>query len=447
MRLGIVGSYVLKRACDFMDRKVVKVGLYAPWISFASFSEPSPLLTSDLVNTSGLGPFARLVVVRDINKSIFSEISAANPDVVLVDFLDDHVDYFFHHGTESVITRSSYLASCDSDRFRNNGWSIVERASDAGWDLWLKGCRRFLEALPTGVKIVLVKVFQPEHFVLDGEIKTYSQKTLERIRLRNAIIKRSCEVFEQISGCQCIELPTNYFVSETPEIQGVNPSNLSEKVFSRIASDISNLALNGCEVMRPIQERVETLFSIFGPLLQSGDVPTITELHKIGNIFLNQGEVAKAEWCEKLITILRNSSVPLSVQMGNVAFGYGGIAVVIHAKCKIGDNVKIGQNVTLGGGKKTIAPGGGAREVPCIERRVYIAAGAKIIGGITIGEHSIIGANAVVTSDVPPFSVVAGAPGRVIHQITPSNATRYLSYLYKGISMKDAMRLMFGDRN
>ena len=447
MRLGIVGSHVLKRACDFLDRRVVKVGLYAPRISFASFSERCPSVTTEVVTTSGLEPFARSVVVRDINKSIFSEIDAANPDVVLVDFLDDHADYFFHRETESVITRSSYLACCDFDRFRNNGWDIVERASDAGWDLWLKGCTRFLEAVPAGAKIVLVKVFQPEQFIEDGEIKKYSKNTLERIRQRNAIINRSCEVFEQISGCQSIEFPIDYFVSETPEIRGVNPYDLSEKVFSRIANDIANLMLNCCEVMRPIQERVEAPFSIFGPLLQSGDVPTITELHKIGNRLLGQGEVVKAGWCEKLITILRNSSVPLSVQMENVAFGYGGIAVVIHGNCKIGDNVKIGQNVTLGGGKKTIDSAGGTREVPYIERRVYIAAGAKVIGGITIGEHSVIGANAVVTNDVPPFSVVAGTPGKVIHQITPSNATRYLSYLYKGMPMEDAMRLMFGTRN
>lgn len=47
-----------------------------------------------------------------------------------------------------------------------------------------------------------------------------------------------------------------------------------------------------------------------------------------------------------------------------------------------------------------------------------IGAGAVILGGIIIGSHSIIGANAVVVDDVPPYSVVAGVPAKVIRRIT-----------------------------
>lgn len=447
MRVAIVGSYVLKRTCDFFDRKIVQIPLYAPRISMASFSDRCTSVMAEKIVAGNLEPFARSVVIRDINKSIFSEINAAHPDVILVDFLDDHFDYFVHHEAASVITLSNYLARCNHEFLENSEWDVVKRTSDAGWDLWLKGCRRFLEVVPNEAKIVLIKTFQPEQFIDNGKIKTYSQNMLGRICQRNSLIHQSYEVFERLSGCQVIEVPVKYFISETPEILGSNPSNLPEATLVRIANDVAHLVLENCEFTRPIVERVEALFSIFNPLLHSGEIPTITELHRFGNRLLSQGEVEKARWCERLITILRNSSVPLSVQMGNVAFGYGGIAVVIHENCKIGDHVKIGQNVTLGGGKKSIDSTGVTRHVPCIENRVYIAAGAKVIGGIRVGEHSIIGANAVIIKDVPPFSVVAGNPGKVIHQITPTNAIRYLPYLYKGIQVEDAICLMFGANN
>ncbi|WP_064664293.1 serine O-acetyltransferase [Pseudoalteromonas sp. MQS005] len=88
-------------------------------------------------------------------------------------------------------------------------------------------------------------------------------------------------------------------------------------------------------------------------------------------------------------------------------FGYGGIGVVIHKRAVIGKNCIIGTNVTIGGRSKS-------KEVPRIGDGVYIATGAKVLGDITIGENSVVGANAVVLSDVPPNSVVVGIPAKVI---------------------------------
>jgi maltose O-acetyltransferase len=51
---------------------------------------------------------------------------------------------------------------------------------------------------------------------------------------------------------------------------------------------------------------------------------------------------------------------------------------------------------------------------------VWIGAGAIVLAGVTIGENSVIGAGSVVTRDVPPFTVVAGNPARVIKQIVPA---------------------------
>src|SRR5690606_33696176 len=111
---------------------------------------------------------------------------------------------------------------------------------------------------------------------------------------------------------------------------------------------------------------------------------------------------------------------------------------------KIGDFVNIGSNVTLGGGRPRVDAEGNRRQVPHIGNRIFIATGAKLLGGITVGDHSIIGANAVVIRDIPPLSIVAGNPAKVITTITPENLYKYTSYLYKGLPLKDVARIIFG---
>ncbi|RXJ03018.1 serine O-acetyltransferase [Anaerobacillus alkaliphilus] len=88
-----------------------------------------------------------------------------------------------------------------------------------------------------------------------------------------------------------------------------------------------------------------------------------------------------------------------------------GMGVVIGETCEIGDNVTIYQGVTLGGtGKEK------GKRHPTIEDNVLIASGAKILGSMTIGKNSRIGAGSVVLKEVPPNSTVVGIPGRVVMQ-------------------------------
>jgi len=87
----------------------------------------------------------------------------------------------------------------------------------------------------------------------------------------------------------------------------------------------------------------------------------------------------------------------------------------------IADDVMIGPNVSLITSGHPIEP---AQRRACviakpivIERNVWIAAGAIVIGGVTIGENSVVAAGSVVTRDVPPNSLVGGNPARVIRSI------------------------------
>src|ERR1700754_267360 len=87
----------------------------------------------------------------------------------------------------------------------------------------------------------------------------------------------------------------------------------------------------------------------------------------------------------------------------------------------IGDDVMIGPNVSIITTSHPIEPSQ-RRTVTIgkpivIERNVWIAAGATIIGGVTIGENSVVAAGSVVTKDVPPNTVVGGNPARIIRLI------------------------------
>lgn len=88
-----------------------------------------------------------------------------------------------------------------------------------------------------------------------------------------------------------------------------------------------------------------------------------------------------------------------------------GSGVVIGETAEIGDGCILYQGVTLGGtGKDT------GKRHPTLENDVMVSAGAKVLGPLTVGAHSKIGAGSVVLKDVPPYSTVVGVPGRVVKQ-------------------------------
>jgi serine O-acetyltransferase len=100
--------------------------------------------------------------------------------------------------------------------------------------------------------------------------------------------------------------------------------------------------------------------------------------------------------------------LPYTVKLGRRVriWHHGGI--VLHAR-SIGDDVHIRHCTTFG-----VATKDRQRAIPVIEDRVDIGCGTCILGNVTIGHDSLIGANAVVISDVPPYSTAVGIPARVI---------------------------------
>lgn len=88
--------------------------------------------------------------------------------------------------------------------------------------------------------------------------------------------------------------------------------------------------------------------------------------------------------------------------------------IVVGKGVTIAEGVIIYQQVTIGGGK---VGDWGSKAFPIIKSGAVLYAGAKIIGAITVGENSSVGANAVVNKDLPVGSVAVGVPAKVIKQL------------------------------
>ena len=112
-----------------------------------------------------------------------------------------------------------------------------------------------------------------------------------------------------------------------------------------------------------------------------------------------------AKWRHRFWSIVTGADIPLTARIGGGLLIPHPNGIVIHPDVEVGPNCLLFQQVTLGH-----APSG----LPRLGGHVDVGAGAKIIGAITIGDHARIGANAVVTIDVPTGATAVGNPARLL---------------------------------
>ncbi|MEW6688876.1 MAG: serine O-acetyltransferase [Pseudomonadota bacterium] len=99
-----------------------------------------------------------------------------------------------------------------------------------------------------------------------------------------------------------------------------------------------------------------------------------------------------------------------AVRIGRRVFIDHGMGVVIGETAEVGDDCTIYQGVTLGGTSLYR----GTKRHPTLGKGVVVGAGAKILGGFTVGDGARIGSNAVVVKEVPAGATVVGIPGRIL---------------------------------
>jgi serine O-acetyltransferase len=129
--------------------------------------------------------------------------------------------------------------------------------------------------------------------------------------------------------------------------------------------------------------------------------------HRLANWFWRNGMRLMGRWTSHWGRWLTGIEIHPGARIGERLFIDHGMGVVIGETAEVGDDVMLYHGVTLGGRQRE-----GGKRHPTLEDGVAVGAGAKILGPITIGAHSVVGANAVVTRDAPADSVLVGVPAK-----------------------------------
>ncbi len=131
--------------------------------------------------------------------------------------------------------------------------------------------------------------------------------------------------------------------------------------------------------------------------------------HRLANFFYKIKFKLFARQISQFAKFLTGIEIHPAAKIEGGVFIDHGMGVVIGETAQIASGVVIYQGVTLGGtGKEK------GKRHPTIEKNVVISAGAKVLGGFTVGEGAKIGAGAVVLKEVPPHATVVGVPGRIV---------------------------------
>ncbi|HSE03378.1 MAG TPA: serine O-acetyltransferase [Methylomirabilota bacterium] len=159
--------------------------------------------------------------------------------------------------------------------------------------------------------------------------------------------------------------------------------------------------------VRTVLERDPAARSALEVVLCSPGVHAIW-IHRVAHGLWRGGWQLAARWVSHVGRFLTGVEIHPAAVLGPGLFIDHGMGVVIGETAEVGENVSILQGVTLGGTSLKRE-----KRHPTIGDNVMIGAGAKVIGGFTIGAGSRIGAGSVVVREVPANCVVVGVPGRI----------------------------------
>ncbi|MGY4859841.1 serine O-acetyltransferase EpsC [Cryobacterium sp. AP23] len=133
--------------------------------------------------------------------------------------------------------------------------------------------------------------------------------------------------------------------------------------------------------------------------------------YRVTHMLWSHGYRLPARLLSQFARFLTGVEIHPGASIGRRLFIDHGMGVVIGETAVVGDDVMLYHGVTLGGkSRHGIVPG--AQRHPTLQDGVTVGAGAKILGPITLGAWSTVGANAVVTKDAPPRSILLGIPAR-----------------------------------
>ena len=129
------------------------------------------------------------------------------------------------------------------------------------------------------------------------------------------------------------------------------------------------------------------------------------------------------KWIARLLSMLARFITGIEIhpgaKIGRRVFLDHGLGIVIGETTEIGDDCTIYQGVTLGGTSLYK----GVKRHPTLGKGVVISAGAKVLGGFTVGDGARVGSNAVVLKEIPAGATAVGIPARILHPDLPQAST------------------------
>ncbi|HZR80559.1 MAG TPA: serine O-acetyltransferase [Candidatus Binatia bacterium] len=140
-------------------------------------------------------------------------------------------------------------------------------------------------------------------------------------------------------------------------------------------------------------------------------------MHRVAHSLWLRGARLPARLLSAFARFLTGVEIHPGARIGRRVFIDHGMGVVVGETAEIGNDVLIYQGVSLGGTSLTKG-----KRHPTIEDYVVIGLGSTVLGPVTVGRHSRVGAGSVVVASVPPHSTVVGVPGRIVSEAAAHSA-------------------------
>lgn len=199
------------------------------------------------------------------------------------------------------------------------------------------------------------------------------------------------------------------------------PSGVEPRKTASLSSSVAGALFyslpekGGISLFRQMREDIRCIFeqdpaarSTFEVVLTYSGLHAIW-MHRIAHGFYKRNLRFLARVVSQVSRFFTGIEIHPGAVIGRRLFIDHGMGVVIGETCEIGDDVTLYQGVTLGGTGKE-----GGKRHPTLHDNVLVASGAKVLGSITIGANSKVGAGSVVLKEVPPNSTVVGIPGKIV---------------------------------
>ena len=181
--------------------------------------------------------------------------------------------------------------------------------------------------------------------------------------------------------------------------------------------------------IKSIMDRDPAAKSSLGIILTYPGVKAIF-FHRIANFFSKAGFALIARIISQFSRFLTGIEIHPAAMIGENFFIDHGMGVVIGETAEIEDNVTLYHSVTLGGISPSTNSGEqrGVKRHPTLKNNVVVGSGAQVLGPIIVGEFAKIGANAVVTHNVPEHAIMVGVPAKNIRTKLEIKDTTFKPY-------------------